>query len=134
MRFRENVYRFMGGRYGGDSLNSFIIFFSLGLMAVNLFARTVTLNILVLLLLTVSVFRTFSRNTAARQKELRKFLELTEKVRRRYSLLVSRFKDRKTHVYLTCPNCRKTLRLPKRKGGHTVCCPCCRKDFECRIK
>ena len=32
-----------------------------------------------------------------------------------------------------CPACRKVLRLPKIKGAHTVCCPCCGKKFQLKV-
>ena len=45
----------------------------------------------------------------------------------------AQFRDRKTHVYKKCPHCKATLRLPKKKGRHTVSCPKCRKRFETKI-
>ena len=36
-------------------------------------------------------------------------------------------------LYRRCPGCRVTLRLPKRKGKHTVVCPKCGRRFEVKI-
>ena len=40
------------------------------------------------------------------------------------------FKDRKTHVFKKCPQCKAMIRLPKRKGSHEVICPKCGREFK----
>ena len=36
------------------------------------------------------------------------------------------WRDRKTHTYFKCANCKAVIRVPKRKGGGIVTCPKCR--------
>jgi len=33
----------------------------------------------------------------------------------------------------TCPNCRATIKLPRKKGKHTCTCPKCRVDFKVKV-
>jgi uncharacterized CHY-type Zn-finger protein len=52
---------------------------------------------------------------------------------RKFSFWKRKFADRKTHVYIKCGVCKKTLRLPKVKGEHTVKCPNCANKFKVKI-
>lgn len=45
-----------------------------------------------------------------------------------------RIRDRKTHVYRTCPVCKNFLRLPRVSGEHGVNCPACHGHFTVKIK
>ncbi|MFR2916862.1 MAG: hypothetical protein ACLTKQ_08005 [Acutalibacteraceae bacterium] len=40
---------------------------------------------------------------------------------------------RKTHVFKKCPGCKAVLRLPRKKGKHTVNCPHCHKNFTVHV-
>lgn len=46
---------------------------------------------------------------------------------------VKKIKDDKEHVIAICPNCKKKIRLPNKKGNHGVCCPICKTDFRVKI-
>ena len=133
MKFRDNVIRFMGGRYGGDKLGTAITVLCFALITVNIFVRSVLLYAIVTALLAWSIYRTMSRRIYDRQKENEIFLGILSKVKGRFRLLGKMWRDRRTHVYRVCPGCKKTLRLPREKGRHTVCCPCCHKDFSCTV-
>ncbi|MBR5090264.1 MAG: hypothetical protein IK093_12620 [Ruminiclostridium sp.] len=133
MQIRQKLYGFLSGRYGNDRLNSTIMVLCLVLMIANMFIGSYAFSVITLLLMAWVIFRTLSRDLYARQKENRVFLDLIGKIRGWINLNIRRFRDRKTHVYRTCPGCKKTLRLPKVKGDHTVCCPCCKHDFSCKI-
>lgn len=39
----------------------------------------------------------------------------------------------KDHVYRTCPECKANIRLPKKKGAHSVRCPRCSTLFDVKI-
>ena len=134
MKFKENVIRFMGGRYGSDQLGNAALILCTALIIVNVFVRSVILYALIMAVMGWSIYRTMSRKIYDRRRENEWFLGIVGKARSFFNLQKRKFTDRKTHVYRTCPNCRKTLRLPKQKGSHTVCCPCCRKDFSCVIR
>ena len=133
MKFRDNVIRFMGGRYGTDQLNTALLIISIVLIIVNGFVRSAILYALIMAIMIWSIYRSMSRKIYDRRRENEWFLRIVGKVRNFFNLQKRKFADRKTHIYRTCPNCKKTLRLPKRKGSHTVCCPCCHNDFSCNV-
>ena len=56
------------------------------------------------------------------------------RMRRAVLRLFHRIRDRKTHVYRTCPVCKSALRLPRTSGEHGVNCPACHGHFMVRIK
>lgn len=138
MRFRERLARFMAGRYGVDALYRFTMWTCVALVLVSLFLRPFPVAYLILssvetLLFIWTLFRCFSRNIEARQRENIRFWRIRERVRGFFRLCKNRRRDRKTHVYKKCPHCRSTLRLPKQKGRHSVRCPRCRTLFSVKI-
>ena len=133
MRFRNRVQMFFQGRNGADQLNQCLLWGYLGIALVNMFVGSHLLYLFGLALLVWSVYRMLSRNIYQRQRENRAFLSFFGGIRKRTRLMRNRWRDRKTHVYKQCPKCRNTLRLPRIKGGHTVCCPCCGNRFEVNV-
>lgn len=134
MKFRENVIRFMGGRYGNDRLGSALLILCAVLILVNAFTRSAIVYLLILAVMIWSMYRTMSRNIVKRRAENEWFLGIEGRVRSFFSLQKRKFTDRRTHIYRTCPGCKKTLRLPRQKGTHTVCCPCCHREFSCNVR
>lgn len=133
MKFYERLSRFWRGRNGSDTLYRLTVWLILILAVVNLFLRSLILTGVTLALLIWSTFRCFSRNIPARQRENRAVLRFFGRIRNWFVLRKNKFRDRKTHIYRKCPACRKVLRLPKIKGDHTVCCPCCGKKFQLKV-
>ncbi|MBQ8894690.1 MAG: hypothetical protein IJ043_09840 [Clostridia bacterium] len=131
MKFRDRVARFMYGRYGVDQLGKALLWVYLGLLLLGIFVDL--FQILAIALVVWMFFRIFSKNIQKRYAENQKYLQLTGKVKNWFGLQKKKLADRKTHRYRTCPHCKATLRLPNKKGKHTVCCPKCRKDFEVKI-
>lgn len=103
--------------YGNDRLNTLIIAVSLVLMILDIFLDVFALNILWVALYFWYLFRFFSTNHTARQRELNKYRSLVGGVKRRW--------QDKEHKYLKCPKCSATLRVPRGKGKITVSCPRC---------
>lgn len=131
--FMYKISRFFQGRYGIDKLFYGICGVAVVVSAANLFVRSIWLQLLVYALLILAVVRSLSRNCQKRYAENQKFLSLFSGVSKKFSLMCRKFRDRKTHVYCKCPSCKKTLRLPKVKGEHTVSCPSCRNKFRMKI-
>ncbi len=100
---------------------------------VNLFLNSIILYMIMLGLLMWQVLRVFSRNHAARQKENFAYLKIKNGVSGVFKKTRLRIKDIKSFRYRTCPGCKATLRLPRRKGKHTAKCPRCGKEFDVRI-
>lgn len=131
----------MYGRYGIDSLSKFILAAYIAVALTNLilsFFDFWTTGRFVfyaaeLALIALFFFRAFSKNIYKRSAENRKYCELKTKFKAFTNMQKCKWRDRKTHVYKKCPNCKAALRLPRKKGKHTVCCPKCKKDFEVNI-
>ena len=131
MSFKEKLTSFMRSRYGfgsgrADRINLclVVLYFVIGI--VNIFVRnliaTYILSAVSIAAVAYLIFRMFSRNISARRAENDSFC-----------LFFRRIKDIGKARYRKCPNCRATLRLPKKRGSHTVCCPRCRQRFDVRI-
>ena len=133
MRFTEKLARMMYGRYGNDNFNRFILVMACILAVVNVFEPNIVMSLLPTVLIFWCTFRMFSRNIAARRRENSRYLKIIGPIKNKIKLLKNKFKDRKTHVYKKCPKCKAVLRLPKRKGEHTVACPKCGERFNVKI-
>ena len=132
-RFRMRMAQFMYGRYGIDRLYHALMWSAIVLMVLNLFVGSLLIYLLELVLITWAMFRFFSRNILKRQKENRAFCRFFGRISGWFKLQKNKHRDRKTHVYRKCPSCHRQLRLPKQKGRHTVCCPCCQKRFDIQV-
>ena len=120
-RIGEGFRAFMAGRYGSDELSVFLSFAGLALLLLSSLIRPLFfLYFAALGLILWSTFRMLSRNTLKRRREREVYLSLLAKVRQRGTLLKNRFRERKTHRYYACPNCRVTIRIPKPEKGRTV--------------
>lgn len=129
--------KFMTGRYGFDYYT--FILFLLSLM----FLGTRYLWVIGVAITVYALFRVLSRNTGKRLKELNGFhrifngyirfiYAIFEKIRQFFRLQKRRYGERKTAVFIRCPRCKKTLRLPKNKGMLEISCPVCSISFSKR--
>ena len=145
---------FMRGRNGSDELYYAMIVMSLALDVADWFINSRIYSAVTLMFFALTMYRFFSKNLVQRQKENAKFLQVIAKVKnkdcsrnpyddtpkkpskikKKIDACKIRFRDRKTHVFKKCPGCQATIRLPKRKGEHTVCCPRCSTDFKVKIR
>ncbi len=145
---------FMRGRNGSDELYYAMIIFSLVLDVADWFINSRVLTTVTMLFFVLTMYRFFSKNLVQRQKENAKFIQIISKIKNKdftknpYEVKAKkpsqikkkidgykvRFKDRKTHVFKKCPGCQAVIRLPKRKGEHTVCCPRCSQNFKVKIR
>ena len=132
-KFTDKVIRFMYGRNGNDKLNRALFWVYFILLLANIIFKSTVLWVLELLLVVLYMFRFLSRNIYRRQKENRAFLKIWNKISGYFKLQRNKIRDRKTHVYRKCSHCRATLRLPKKKGKHTVRCPKCNQTFSVNI-
>lgn len=121
MKFNASLSRFMAGRYGNDKLNNAILGVGVVFCLISLFVRNALVDMILTLFAFALLFwanwRTFSRNTYKRYQENRRYLRFLEQIRD------------KDHRYYTCPRCRQTVRVPKRKGKISITCPKCAERF-----
>lgn len=134
MSFMERLARFFYGRNGMDRLNVglIVLYLLLGVLTI-FFRRNPVLQLLMLLLLALIIFRALSRNLAARQRENARFSAWWERFAPFWKRQVRRLREIKTHRYRKCPHCRVILRLPRKRGTRTVRCPKCGELFKVHI-
>ena len=128
----DKIRNFMYGRYGADELSQLMSGVSLVLLLLS-FVRELRLLIYPALLLTVlSTMRSFSKNTGKRYREREVYLKARNAVLKRFKLMGSEFRDRKTHRYFTCPYCGATMRIvnPGKKRLITIHCAKCGRSFD----
>lgn len=123
----------MYGRYGVDEMYIFLLVLYFVLFVVNCFVSSVIINGISVVLLVYAIFRSMSKNYAKRRKENEVFLKLYRPVKSEVILLKDRIKDFRTARYRKCPHCHITIRLPNKKGKHTVVCPKCRERMNVNI-
>ena len=130
-KITNGLARFFYGRYGNDTLNKFLMVLYLicivAMTVLSLFIQSPLFNLIgwmvSLSIFIWSFYRTMSRNIYKRRRENERFCGF-------FKLRRNKFRDRKTHVYRKCPQCKAVLRLPKAKGKHFVNCPRCKNRFE----
>ena len=105
-RFANTVQHFMYGRYGNDALGNFLFILYFIFTIANIFINSLTIYLFSLVTVFFIFFRMFSRNIAARSKENQKFLNIRTRFTSFFKNRHRRFKERKTHVYKKCPNCK----------------------------
>lgn len=133
MNFRYRFQQFMQGRYGADSMLLGLAVVYIILSFLNVFLKSKIISLLGLAIFFYCVFRFLSRNTQKRYAENLKFQRLTNGLRSFFSKLVSRVQQNKTYCFKRCPNCGKTLRLPRKRGKHTTKCPICNCSFKVHV-
>ena len=130
-KFSNGLARFFYGRYGNDTLNKFLmVLYLICVVAVSILSLFIQSALFTLIGWSVTIgifvwsfYRTMSRNIYKRRRENERFCGF-------FKLKRNKFRDRKTHVYRKCPNCKVVLRLPKAKGKHFVNCPKCKNRFQ----
>jgi hypothetical protein len=116
----------MIGRYGNDEFTLFLLITSLIFTFLGNFRHLRLLYFIGSAIICYSLFRALSKNYEARRKELNWYLRWSEKPKAELKLLGNRLRDRKTHTYFKCKECKTVLRVPKGRGKIEITCPKCR--------
>ena len=132
-KFTQKLQRFMYGRYGVDRL--FYVLFAVSLI-LSVIIRFITNPIAMIILyiaetalLVIAMVRFFSRNIYRRRKEEEMLIKIWRQLKAPFRTFARNVKDYPTHIYRKCPYCKANLRLPRRRGKHTVNCPKCHERF-----
>lgn len=137
MRFTDRLRSFLWGRYGIDGLYYGLLVMFFVLWIARLFCRNIIAAIVLGILQTAVVvwmfYRSFSRNITARRRENEVFMGFFRRIKGFFVLTKNRIRDIKGFRYRKCPHCKAMLRLPRRKGQHSVVCPRCHERFEVKI-
>ena len=120
------IQQFMVGRYGSDQFTLFLTISGLVCSLLSNFKHLGFLYLISIALISYGIFRTLSRNYEKRRKELNWYLRWSEKPKAYIKLLISQFRDRKTHRYYRCKSCKTVMRVPKGRGKIEITCPKCR--------
>lgn len=118
--------RFMQGRYGIDTLGKHLMNLVLVMLVINIFLRSGIVNLVTLAIAVYANFRMFSKKTYKRSSENRLYVQWLRKVNSKFKHL----KDRKDYKYFKCPECKLSLRAPRKRGPITVTCSKCRHRFD----
>ena len=120
-----SINEFMYGRYKGDELNRFLAIVYLIIWVISFFPYLRFLQLINTLIFILIFYRAFSKNIYARQKELNSYLKIKNKIKSQINFTKQKHKNRKTHLYFKCSNCKSNLRVPKGKGKIEITCPKC---------
>lgn len=124
----QKFQQFMYGRYGGDAFSLVLLVIALVLSLIGgLFFWPVTLLADVVYIYVL--FRMFSKNIPARQREYYAFLKVWEPVKKWFRFQKQKFDQRGTYRYFKCPNCKQQLRAPRGRGKIEVTCQKCHTVF-----
>ena len=128
---KEKFYRFMQGRYGIDQLNSFLMIVCVICFIVNMFIGSIVLTFIPYGTWLFVIFRMFSKNIYARNRENDKYLNFFSPLSRWLKLKLMSKQD-PSNKYFSCPKCKQMVRVPKGHGTVVVTCPNCQNKFEKR--
>lgn len=131
--FLFKLAKFMDGRYGNDKLNTALLVLWVIMELIWTISRSWLIGILVILLIILIFYRSFSKNIQKRMYENRQFLKAFNFIFKKINLIKKMWNDRKTHRYIKCPYCKAQLRVKKMHGTHKVHCPRCGEDFKKNI-
>jgi len=132
--FKNRLAAFFYGRYGYDELTYGLLILYTVLILANAFIGSLIINALELVIVFIMFWRILSRNIVKRRSENARFLKFWRPIKAFFKLQWDRLREIKTHRYRKCPDCKAVLRLPNKKGDHTVVCPKCRKRFGVKIR
>lgn len=127
----EKMRAFMMKRNGMDELSLFLTGAAFVLVALSMIPYLQILSFIALAIWIWGLFRCFSTNKYARGMELEQYYHIKSSVIQFFKLGKMKFRDRKTHRYYRCPNCKSVVRIKKPEKGKkiSICCPKCSRSF-----
>lgn len=129
-KIKSSFRSFMMGRNGADELSFALLVLALVLMVITSLTGIVLFNLASLILYALCIFRMFSKNTAKRYEENRRYVDRSQKIKTSVSQSWVRLKNIRKYKYFKCPECHALLRLPRKVGEVTVTCGKCRHAFK----
>lgn len=126
---RNFIRKFMHGRYGPDHLGVALIILSFLISVIYSFVGHLPLLYLSYFIFGLVIFRMLSRNIVKRRRENDIFIRYWWPIRTKIVRFVGNLKQRRTHKFIKCPDCKNTLRVPRGKGKIIVTCPKCTKKL-----
>lgn len=127
-RLQWKLSGMMQGRRGTDTFSNFLVVAGIVLLFASLIPGLDLLSWVALVVLAYSLFRSYSKNIAARDRENATFERIVEKPRKQLSLMRKKWTNRKTTRYFKCKGCGQVLSVPRGKGTLRVVCPKCKTE------
>ncbi len=121
-RLQWKLSGMMQGRRGADTFSNFLVVAGIVLLFASLIPGLDLLSWVALIVLAYSLFRSYSKNIAARDRENATFERIVEKPRKQLSLMRKKWTNRKTTRYFKCKGCGQVLSVPRGKGTLRVVC------------
>ncbi len=125
-QFTIKMQQFMAGRYGNDEFTLVLLVLSMIFTFLGNFRVLRFLYFIGIAIICYALFRVLSKNYEARRKELNWYLRWSVKPKSELKLFGNKIRDRKTHRYFKCKECKTVLRVPKGRGKIEITCPKCR--------
>ncbi|WP_051912669.1 hypothetical protein [Carnobacterium funditum] len=126
---RLKIQKFMVGRYGMDKLSTILLYVGLAFIFLFNLLNLPFGGLVGWVAIIISYFRALSRNRTKRYIENQKYLALSRRGKQKFNQLRNKFYQRKQYKYYACPNCKKKLRVPRKKGSIKITCPHCKESF-----
>lgn len=126
---------FMRGRYGIDAFGRRLqIYFIAGLI-LTVLLRALKLpgssfvSFITLLIVIFMNMRVYSKDIGKMRRQQERYFEFERKATAPFKKLKRSLFGTKDSVYVSCPNCKEELRLPRGKGKLKATCPKCKHSF-----
>lgn len=124
----NRLHAFMAGRNGFDRLSIGLIVLAFILYALAFLSPFVA--IFALAIAAYAVWRAFSKNMAKRREENYRFTRISGDIKDAFTQWKFRRQQKKQYRFITCPDCKSKLRLPRGKGKISITCPKCGLKFK----
>ena len=127
-RMQWKLAGMMQGRRGTDSFSNFLMVVGIVLLLGPIVPGLDMLSWVALVVLAYSLFRSYSKNIAAHERENAAFERIVAGPKKQLSLARKKWANRKTTRYFTCKGCGQVLSVPRGKGTLRVVCPKCKTE------
>lgn len=127
-RLQWRMANAMQGRRGADGFSNFLVVAGIVLLLASILPGLDALSWLAFAAFAYSLFRCYSKNISARQRENEAYERIAQKPKRFFSLAGKAWTNRKTTRYFKCKGCGQVLSVPRGKGELRVVCPKCKTE------
>ena len=132
-RFKSLMYKLFYGRYGVDSYEYFLLIIYAASCVINAIFRVNIIQSITWLLFVYILWRMMSRNYTKRSRENTVFLSIYSKFKIEIKLFFDKIRYCRDSRFRKCKYCNAIIKLPFKRGHHTVKCPKCGNRFDVKI-
>ncbi|WP_425538376.1 hypothetical protein [Microaceticoccus formicicus] len=132
---KYKIMEFMRGRNGLDLLGRRLQIFFIASMVITILLRILDVpgsqiaSLIGLVILILLYMRIFSKDIPKMRRQQAAYFEMERKFIAPFLKLKRSLFGTKDYVYMSCPNCKEELRVPRGKGKLKVTCPSCKHSF-----